>query len=73
MWRNVKKYATSDMQQWGKIYIKLLVTQNHFCPTPSQWMVVNTSEVSKLENKRHHGGPHTLKLVDGANKEVKRR
>ena len=23
MWRNVKKYATSDMQQWGKIYIKL--------------------------------------------------
>ena len=23
MWRNLKKYATSDMQLWGKIYIKL--------------------------------------------------
>ena len=74
MWRTVKKYATSGVKYTSNCQIMIqLVTQNHFCPTPSQWMVVNTSKVSKLENKRHHAGPHTLKLVDGVNQEVKRR
>ena len=77
MWRNVKKYATSDMQQWGKIYIKLpdhdtTCNTKPLLPHPLS-VVVNRSKVSKLENKRHHAGPHTLKLVDGANQEVKRR